>query len=177
MHGDRSASSAWAVRHYRAGVPVPGSRASGFAPADASVLERWSAFGRWERDYFPSIVGLVLEEVRTDYCRMRLPYRPALEQPAGVVHGGAIATVLDTVVVPAVGQAYGPEARFSTVDFHVQYLAALVGEDGIAEGWVVRRGRTLVFCEAELVSATGRVVARGLLTYHVAQPGAAASVG
>ncbi|MFM7044398.1 MAG: PaaI family thioesterase [Ilumatobacteraceae bacterium] len=147
-----------------------GGRAAGFAPASDEVLERWSAFGRWDRPYFPSLVGLVVEEVRTDYCRMRLPYRPELEQPAGIVHGGAIATVLDTVVVPAVGQAYGPDARFSTVDFHVQYLAPLVREDGIAEGWVVRRGRTLVFCEAELMSAGGRVVARGLLTYHVSQP-------
>jgi uncharacterized protein (TIGR00369 family) len=145
-----------------------GDRAASFAPAPAEVVARWSGFGRWDRPYFPSLVGLVLEEVRTDYCRMRLPFRPELEQPAGVVHGGAIATVLDTVVVPAVGQAYAPEARFSTVDFHVQYLSALVGEDGIAEGWVVRRGRTLVFCEAELVSAGGRAVARGLLTYHVA---------
>ncbi|MFM2183015.1 MAG: hypothetical protein RJB61_1309 [Actinomycetota bacterium] len=152
-----------------------GERAAGFAPASAEVVARWSAFGRWDRPYFPSHVGLVVEEVRTDYCRMRLPYRPELEQPAGVVHGGAIATALDTVVVPAVGQGYAPDTRFSTVDFHVQYLSALVGEDGIAEGWVVRRGRTLVFCEAELVSAGGGVVARGLLTYHVSPPPSARS--
>ncbi len=147
------------------------SRAEQFTPAAPAVLERWMGFGRWERTYFPKLVGLVVEEVRVDYCRMRMPFRPELEQPAGVVHGGAIATLLDSVVVPAVGSAYTAEHRYCTVDFHVQYLAALVQEDAIAEGWIVRRGRTTVFCEAEAVGATsGKLLARSLLTYNVSTP-------
>jgi uncharacterized protein (TIGR00369 family) len=144
------------------------SRADQHAPLPAEVVDRWKTFGNWDRDYFPKVVGLQIEELRTDYCRMRMPYRPALEQPAGVVHGGAIATVLDTVVVPAIGSAYGPDVRYVTTDMHIQYLSALVADDGVAEGWIVRRGRTMVFCEAELVAAsTGRTVARSILTYHV----------
>ena len=113
----------------------------------------------------------VVEEVRHDYCRMRLAFSPELEQAAGVVHGGAIATALDHVVVPAVGSAYTAEHRFSTVDMHVQYLSALIQEDGIAEGWVVKRGRTTVFCEAELVGASsGKLIARSVLTYNVSTP-------
>lgn len=147
------------------------SRAEQFAPLAGELAERWLKFGKWERTYFPSLVGLVVEEVRTDYCRMRMPFRPELEQPAGVVHGGAIATILDSVVVPAVGSAYPVDYRFSTVDMHVQYLSALVQEDGVAEGWIVRRGRTTVFCEAEVTGATsGRLIARSLLTYNVSPP-------
>mgnify|MGYP003346426773 FL=1 len=98
-----------------------------------------------------------------------MPFRPVLEQAAGVVHGGAIATLLDSVVVPAVGCAYDADQNFSTVDFHATYLSALVGEDAIAEGWVVKRGRTTVFCEAEIRGATtDRLIARALLTYNVA---------
>lgn len=147
------------------------SRAEQFQPLAPDLVAKWSKFGNWEREYFPTLVGLSVEEVRTDYCRMRMPFRIELEQPAGVVHGGAIATALDSVVVPAVGSAYSAEHRYSTVDMHVQYLAALVKEDGIAEGWVVRRGRTTVFCEAELVGAdSGKLIARSLLTYNVSAP-------
>ncbi len=144
------------------------SRAEQYAPLPPDTADRWSRFGNWDRPYYPNVVGIVVEEVRTDYCRMRLPYRPELEQPAGVVHGGAIASLVDSVVVPAIGMAYSGEARFSTVDMHVQYLSALIRDDAIAEGWVVRRGRTIVFCEAEVVGVTsGKTIARGLLTYHV----------
>jgi uncharacterized protein (TIGR00369 family) len=147
------------------------SRAEQFAPLAPELVARWEKFGNWERAYFPSLVGLRIEEVRTDYCRMRMPFRSELEQPAGLVHGGAIATALDTVVVPAVGSAYPADYRFSTVDMHVQYLSALVQDDAVIEGWVVRRGRTMVFCEAEVVGAsTGRLVARSLMTYNVSPP-------
>lgn len=147
------------------------NRADQFALLDDERTDRWMKFAKWDRTYFPMLVGLQVEEVREDYCRMRLPFRAELEQPAGVVHGGAIATVLDSVVVPAVGSAYTAEHRYSTVDMHVQYLSALVQEDGIAEGWVIRRGRTTVFCEAELIGATsGKLIARSMLTYNVSTP-------
>ena len=150
---------------------MPTTRADLHAPAPEEIRDRWKAFGTWERPYFPTLVGLQLEEVRTDYARMRLPYRPDLEQRDGVVHGGAIATVLDSVVVPAIGQAYPlGEARFTTVDMHVQFMSVAIGEDLIAEGWIVRRGRTVVFCESEARGATsGKLVARAVLTYNVQQ--------
>jgi uncharacterized protein (TIGR00369 family) len=144
------------------------SRAASFDPLPAELVERWSNLGNWERQYFVGLVGLQVEEVRRDYCRMRLPFRPDIEQTAGVVHGGAIATLLDSVVAPAIGQAYDNGERFSTVDMHVQFLAALVEEDAVAEGWVVRRGRSVVFCEAEAVGGqSGKRIARSLLTYNV----------
>lgn len=139
-----------------------------FEPLAADVAERWAKFGKWERVYFPRLVGLEVESIRLGYCRMRLPFRPELEQPMGIVHGGAIATLIDAVVVPAIGSAYGNDVGYSTVDMHVQYLAALVGEDAIAEGIVTKRGRTIVFCQVDVHGASsGKTIARGSLTYHV----------
>lgn len=150
------------------GVPGVAWRENDHEPLPADVAERWARFGHWDRVYFPRLVGLEVESIRFGYCRMRLPFRPDLEQPMGVVHGGAIATLIDAVVVPAIGVAYGPEVGYSTLDMHIQYLSALVGEDAIAEGVVTRRGRSVVFCEVTVVGATsGKVIARGALTYNV----------
>lgn len=147
------------------------SRADSFPPLPDDVALRWSKFGRPGDELFVNLLGLEIEEIRTDYCRMRMPIRPALYQAGGVVHGGAIASLLDSVVVPVVGSAYPREARFATVDMHVTFMAALVGEDAIAEGWAVRRGKRSVFCESEVVGATsGTVVARSMLTYSVSLP-------
>ncbi|HEX4869085.1 MAG TPA: PaaI family thioesterase [Acidimicrobiales bacterium] len=147
------------------------ANAGRFPPlADEAVAARWARFGQWGKTLFPNVVGLQLEEVRTDYARMRLPFRPELEQPAGVVHGGALATLVDTVVVPAVGQAYDPGWAYLTIQMDVRYLGAVAGEDVVAEGWVDQRGRTLVFCHAELRVPSGRLVADGSLTYTVRPP-------
>ncbi len=59
--------------------------------------------------------------------------------PGGIVHGGAIASLMDAVLVPAVGSVLGPKDRFSTVDLHVQYIGAVKDEDIVAEGWVTKR--------------------------------------
>ena len=69
---------------------------------------------------FPNVVGLELEEVRIDYGRMRLPFRSELNQPAGMVHGGAIATLIDTVVVPAIGSAYDDFMVMLTIDLQIR---------------------------------------------------------
>lgn len=137
------------------------------APERAAV---WAKFPHWDRVYFPSHIGLVVEELRTDYCRMRLPYRPELEQPAGVVHGGALATLVDTVVVPAVGSGYDEQRRLLTLTMTVQYLAAVAGEDAVGEGWVEQRGRSVAFCQAQVRSASGVLAVTGSLVYKVGGP-------
>lgn len=147
------------------------SRAHGHAPLPDDVAERWAKFGKGDTELYVKLLGFEIEDVRVDYCRMRMPFRDALNQAAGIVHGGAIASLLDSVVVPVVGSAYGRDARYSTVDMHVQFLSALNREDAVAEGWIVKRGRTTVFCESEVVGGTsGKVIARSVLTYNVSLP-------
>jgi uncharacterized protein (TIGR00369 family) len=150
-----------------------GTRADRFEPLPDDVAARWQRFGRSDTVFFPVLVGLRVEEVRVDYCRMRLPFRPELLHAGGIVHGGAIATLMDSVLVPAVGSVLDPAARYSTVDLHVQFIGAVRDEDVVAEGWVTRRGRSVVFCESEAVGAESRrLVARSVLTYNVSQPAA-----
>ena len=144
------------------------SRADRFEPLPDDVAARWAKFGKSETVFYPMLLGLEVEETRTDYCRMRMPFKPELLHAGGIVHGGAIASLMDAVLVPAVGSALGPDARFSTVDLHVQYIGAVKDEDVVAEGWVTKRGRSVVFCESEaLGAASGRLIARSVLTYNV----------
>lgn len=146
------------------------SRADRYDPLPDDVLARWANFGQWPgRTYFPSLLGLSIEELKTDYCRMRLPYRAEHEQPLGVVHGGALATLIDTVVVPAIGAAYGPDTGYVTLTMNINYLGAVREADVVAEGWVTRRGRTTVFCRAEAM-CEDRLVMEASLVYAVRHP-------
>ena len=157
-------------------MPAPVFRAGDFAelPPERrelfqNMLTRSAPAGA--ASYFPGLVGLVTEEVRTDYARMRLPFRPVLNQPAGVVHGGAIATLIDTVIVPAVASGYDAIPLMLTLHLGINFLAALREEDAVAEGWVLRRGFRTLFCEARVFGAdSGDIAATGELVYSVKHP-------
>jgi uncharacterized protein (TIGR00369 family) len=139
-----------------------------FAPLPPALAARWETFPTFQDGvYFPGLVGLVLEEVRTDYARMRLPYRPELDQPARVVHGGAIATLIDTAVVPAIGAVHPERRALFTINMQVQYLEPVIREDAVAEAWVEKRGRSTVFCRVEVRTAAGALASTGAVVYKV----------
>ncbi|MFN2426096.1 MAG: PaaI family thioesterase [Candidatus Binatia bacterium] len=140
-----------------------------FTPLAPDRVARFASFAPGRPEYFPGLLGIQLEEVRLDYARMRLPFRSVLNQPAGVMHGGAIATLIDTVVVPAIATGYEEPHRLLTIDMQIQYMAAVVDEDAVAEGWIVKRGRSTVFCRAEVLTAKSGLVAAGTLVYKVAK--------
>jgi uncharacterized protein (TIGR00369 family) len=150
------------------------TRADQFEELDPATKARWLRYGRPSedrQDVFATLIGLRVEEVRRDYCRLRLVFRPELMQAGGVMHGGAIAALLDSVLVPAIGSSLPDGSRFATVDLHVQFMEAVVDSDVVAEGWVVRRGRRVVFGQAEArAAATGRLAATAVLTYSVSPP-------
>ncbi len=146
-------------------------RADNFDLLPQSVAARWSSFGTWpEQVYFSNVVGIEVEELRRDYARMRLPWRAELNQPQGLMHGGAIATLIDTVVVPAIGTAYDDRRQFSTIELSIRYLAPVRQEDLVAEGWITRRGKKVVFCEVEVRTASAVKVATGNSIYVVGSP-------
>lgn len=146
-------------------------RADDFPPLDPDVADRWSHFPHWEgKTYFVNIAGLEVEELRTDYARMTMPFRESNLQAAGLMHGGAIATLIDTVVVPAIGTGLPEGSLWSTIELHVQYHRPLLS-DAVAEGWVVKRGKSIIFTRAEVADADGRVVAVGTATYMAKLPG------
>jgi uncharacterized protein (TIGR00369 family) len=144
-------------------------RAERFTALAPDRAERFAGFAPGRPEYFPGQVGIQLEEVRRDYARMRLPFRSVLNQPAGVVHGGAIATLIDTVVVPAIASGYEEPHRYLTIDMQIQYMSAVIGEDAVAEGWVTKRGRSTVFCRVEVLTAKAGLVATGTLVYKVSK--------
>jgi uncharacterized protein (TIGR00369 family) len=146
-------------------------RAEQFDLLSPSVQARWANFlTDEEQRWFPNVLGIEVEELRRDYARLRMPWRPDLNQPQGLMHGGAIATLIDTAVVPAIGTAYPDNRMFSTIELSVRYLQPVRQEDLVAEGWVTRRGKRVVFCEVEVRTASAVKVAAGTLIYIIGSP-------
>jgi uncharacterized protein (TIGR00369 family) len=147
-------------------------RPEDFAPLPADKAAYWANFPHWSNDpthtNYAIHLGMIVEELRQDYARMRLPFRAEVLQPAGIMHGGAIASLIDTVVVPVVGwNNDGLQAgQLLTISMNVNYVGSIKDEDAIAEGFVERRGRSIVFVRAEVKGAvSGRLCATASLVY------------
>jgi uncharacterized protein (TIGR00369 family) len=120
------------------------------------------------REPFSVLLGLQIEEIGPDFCRVRLPFRPELRTAGEVVHGGAIATLIDTAGVVAVWSNVDPAAtRGATASLTVNYLAAARHIDLLAEARVIRRGRSIVFVDIDVTSPGGERIAKGMVTYKL----------
>jgi uncharacterized protein (TIGR00369 family) len=86
-----------------------------------------------------------------------------------MVHGGAIATLADITVMAAAwcGVPAPPDLRGVTVSMALDFMAPARATDVIGVGRVLRRGRSLTNCEAEIIDPEGRLIAKALATYKV----------
>jgi uncharacterized protein (TIGR00369 family) len=116
---------------------------------------------------FAALLGIAVNELAADRAVLELPDRPELATTGTVVHGGALATLLDTAAMAAAWCVADPPAslRGSTAALAVTYLAPATGQV-LATATVLQRGRTLV--TLDVTAACGdREVAHALVTYRM----------
>jgi len=114
-------------------------------------------------------LGMQLTAIQPGMAILTLPFSDALVTIGTIVHGGAIASLIDTAaMVAAWSDAELPaRPRGTTVNLTVAYLAAAEKEDLQAIAYVLHRGRSLVYLDVEVRSVTGKAVAKGLVTYKL----------
>src|SRR5947209_19999918 len=110
-----------------------------------------------------------LTDLEPGLATLTLAFTEALVTIGTVVHGGAIASLIDTAaMVAAWSDIEVPEkVRGTTVNLTVAFLAAAEQEDIQAIARVLRRGRNLVYLDVEVRGISGNAVAKGLVTYKI----------
>ncbi|KUI04501.1 PaaI family thioesterase [Mycobacterium sp. IS-3022] len=118
---------------------------------------------------FVAKLGIVAERLDGVEIRLRMPWDESNVTVGDMVHGGAIAALADVAVMAAAwAQTEMPESlRGVTTSMSMQFLAPARGTDLVALGRVLRRGRTLVNCEVDVVTPGGDAVAKAIATYKV----------
>src|SRR5262245_18205853 len=118
---------------------------------------------------FVAKLGIIADALAADEVRLRLPWDPTNVTIADMVHGGAIAALADVAVMAAawVGAEVPDSLRGVTTSMSMQFLAPARATDLIAIGRVLRRGKTLVNCDVDIVTPDGEAVAKAIATYKV----------
>ena len=131
-------------------------------------LAYWRAVADGQLPPPPIAELLRMQAVEADDGRVTFTCAPdaSMYNPLGVVHGGAICTLLDTAAACALHTTLPAGLSYTSVEIKVSYLKAVTVDSGTltAVGTVIKAGSRIGFAEANVTDAAGRLVATATST-------------
>lgn len=113
---------------------------------------------------FPMHLPFRLVSIEMDQARVAMDVGPNHLQPLGTVHGGILATLIDTATYWAAFLPLPEDAGLVNVDLKLNYLRPVSHGVLIADGRCLRSGRTISYAEARVTDGDGHLVAHGTST-------------
>jgi uncharacterized protein (TIGR00369 family) len=123
--------------------------AFGTADGDARVRASFARQGAMRT------IGATLDAVEPGYCAISIVPHAEVSQQHGYVHAGIVSAVVDTAGGYAGYTLFPAGASVLTVEFKVNLLAPAKGDRLVAEGYVVKPGRTLCITRGEVHAEHG----------------------
>jgi uncharacterized protein (TIGR00369 family) len=117
-------------------------------------------------------LGVRIALIAPGEVHLALPFATQFCQQNGFMHAGAIAAVADSANGYAAYTLAPPDTDVLAVEFKINLLAPARGEEFLACGRVLRAGRTLTVCQAEVFTtgATGRTLIATMLSTIIVRP-------
>ena len=123
-------------------------------PPDADYAARVRA--SFAKQKLMTTIGATLEKVEPGAVTIRLPFRDDLTQQHGFLHAGAIASVADSACGYAALSLMPADAGVLSIEFKINMLSPAKGDALVARGEVIRAGKKIMVCRADVFSITGR---------------------
>lgn len=114
---------------------------------------------------FARLLGIELEDITSGTATLGIDVRKEVTQNHGVVHGGAIASLIDTATAFAIISLLAPKEKVTTVDLTICYLRPVTKGRLRATAKVLRAGRRLFVVSADVFDKQGTLVSTALSTY------------
>jgi uncharacterized protein (TIGR00369 family) len=116
---------------------------------------------------FPEHMAMRLSSIELDKAVLELRTAHCHLQAYGIVHGGVLATLIDTATFWAVYMRIPEDAGLVNVDLKLNYLKPV--ENGLltAEGRAIRSGSTICYAESNVWNADRDIVAHGTSTLMI----------
>ncbi len=132
---------------------------------ELSESKRTGIAEQFDQVAFAHLLGLRLAHISHGEATLHMNVRDELKQNKGLLHGGVIASLIDTAAAFAVLTVLEESERAATVDLTVKYLRRVTGGQITARAVVLRTGRRLAFLSAEVSDESQVIVATALTTF------------
>ena len=107
------------------------------------------------RQRFMTTIGARLSRVTPGEVDIELPITEALTQQHGFLHAGALATAADSACGYAALSLMPAGAAVLSIEFKINMLAPAAGDSVVAQGRVLRAGKTITVCRADVIARSG----------------------
>ncbi|MEH0019359.1 MAG: PaaI family thioesterase [Desulfobacter sp.] len=124
---------------------------------------------------YPHHMHMSLADIGYDTAVVSMALADCHLQPYGIVHGGVIATLIDTATFWSGFLRLPEDAGLVNVDLKLNYLKSVAGGRLTAQGQCIRPGKTISYAEARVVNDDGDLIAHGTSSL-MALPGKAMKV-
>lgn len=124
-----------------------------FAAADMGFAEKVRA--SFARQGLMRHLGAELISVREGAAEIRVAFRDELSQQHGYFHAGVTGAIADSAAGYAAFSLTPPGSTVLTVEYKLNLIAPAQGEAITARGMVIRAGRTLIVCKADVFAVRG----------------------
>ncbi|MEP6599384.1 MAG: PaaI family thioesterase [Actinomycetota bacterium] len=133
------------------------------AGARMSGIEHIQAIARGELPPPPiaALFGFEIVDVRPGEVTFGCVPDESAYNPIGLVHGGLVCTLLDSVLGLAVQTTLAAGVGWTSIEIKVSYLRPVRTTSGrlVARGWVTKPGRRVAFAEGDVRDSAGVLVA------------------
>ena len=99
---------------------------------------------------FMEFIGAKLIKIEPGFCEIHLPYSENLTQQNGFFHAGIISTLADNAAGYASFSLMEEDSSVLSVEFKLNLISPGIGELLIARANVLKSGRTLTICRADV---------------------------
>jgi len=114
---------------------------------------------------FAKMIGMRFVDLWPGEAEIEIEMRDELRQPAGLLHGGVTATLIDTAMAFAVITRLGQGERASTIDLTVHYLRPHTEGKFTCVAKVVRAGKRILTVSADVFNEQKKLIATAISTY------------
>ena len=98
-------------------------------------------------------LGARIVTIEPGFCVIEMGYAPGVSQQQGFFHGGAIGAIADNAAGYAAYSLMPAGAEILTVEYKINLIRPAVPPTLRAEGRVLRAGKTLTVCRADVFHA------------------------
>jgi uncharacterized protein (TIGR00369 family) len=113
---------------------------------------------------YPTHMAMKLAAISFDKALVELHLGGCHLQPFGIVHGGVLATLIDTATFWAIFLRLSEDAGLVNIDLKLNYLQPVQKGRLQAEGRAIRNGNSISYAEARVIDEEGRLLAHGTST-------------